>query len=280
MIDIFWGSQSLFNIFCILKKRYIITEKIVINMVEWSKEFKIGKYSFTLIEIRDLVISMLVLGLIFSAALPNFSVENASPIVNFFIAVLIVGPALLFHELAHKIVAQKYGLRAAYVLWPMGVLFSILLTLLTQGRVLFAALGAVMISSAYTTRVGNRYTGLSIEEMGKISIAGPFTNIVIALIAYAFVWLNPDIVGAIVTINLIVALFNLLPFPPLDGLKIFGWNKVMWLGLAAAAAILLYLPPFIGLGFSLVIAIILTIALFIYMEMQAGAKYVSTLKMP
>jgi len=249
-------------------------------MVEWQKEFKVGKYTFTLMEIRDLLISILVLGFIFSAVLPNFQVEQGTPLVNFALAVFIVGPALLFHELAHKITAQKFGCKAAYVLWPMGVMISILLTVITAGRIIFAALGAVMISTAYSTRLGYRFIGLSMEEMGKIALAGPLVNIAIAVFSYAFIWISPQIVQTMITINLIVALFNTIPFPPLDGSKIFGWSKTGWFGLLASAIILLYMPSIIGIVFSVILAIAVLAITFIVIQLRAPASLTSVFRMP
>lgn len=249
-------------------------------MVNWENEYHLSRYTFTLMEIRDLLISIIVLGFMFSAALSNFQVEQNTPFVNFLTAMLIVGPALLFHELAHKIMAQRYGCKASYVLWPMGVIFSVMLTILTAGRIIFAALGAVMISTSYTTRLGYRFIGLSSEELGKIALSGPFTNIIIAVVSYAFIWVNPQIIQAMITINLIVALFNALPFPPLDGAKIFSWSKLGWLDLLASAIILLYLPPVIGVMLSIIVVIVLMVLMFIFMQMSTGLSYVSHLKMP
>jgi Zn-dependent protease len=39
-------------------------------------------------------------------------------------------------------------------------------------------------------------------------------------------------------INAFMALFNLIPFGVLDGLKVFRWNKQVWLVLLALAALL------------------------------------------
>jgi len=217
-----------------------------------------GKYSFTFTEIRDLLISAIVLGFIFSFRDWSFD--------NLLLSIAIVGPALILHELAHKFMAQRYNLLAAYVIWPTGIILSLLITIMTNGAVLFAALGAVMISSVYHTRVGYRFIGLTGEEMGKISWVGPMTNIGLAILCYILHPLNPVVFSQAAFINLIIAIFNCLPFPPLDGVKIFRWNIPMWLGTLIAAVVLMFLPPIIGIVYSLVITIIIVVILFIWLQ--------------
>jgi Zn-dependent protease len=39
----------------------------------------------------------------------------------------------------------------------------------------------------------------------------------------------------IASVNLSMAAFNMLPFGPLDGAKVWRWNKVLWLAIMAAA---------------------------------------------
>lgn len=232
--------------------------------MEWYEEFGYGKYKFTLAEIRDLTISALLLGFLFSIAFGTFAYKKPSDaLVNFLIALAIVAPALIFHELAHKFVAQKYDCKAAYVLWPNGAIISFLLTLLTGGRLIFAALGAVMIQTKYSTRLGYKFIGLSNEEIGKISLAGPLVNFSLAIIGFVLIPLSRSFFSVFVQINLIIALFNLIPFPPLDGSKIFAWSRIIWGGLAVSVAILFFLPSFIGVILSIVLAIVMFIVIFL-----------------
>ena len=70
------------------------------------------------------------------------------------------------------------------------------------------------------------------QDIGKISIAGPLTNIVLAsiflvlmIMANQYSWIFA--VGAF--INSYIAVFNLIPFGILDGFKIFYWNKRIWI---------------------------------------------------
>ncbi len=65
---------------------------------------------------------------------------------------------------------------------------------------------------------------------GLVAFAGPATNILLALIfglliRFAAPQLGPDLVGAfsiIVFVNMVLALFNLIPIPPLDGSKVLS----------------------------------------------------------
>lgn len=64
----------------------------------------------------------------------------------------------------------------------------------------------------------------------KVALAGPASNILIALIMSAIIRsgstiLNPEVIaflGFIVFLNILLAIFNLIPIPPLDGSKIIA----------------------------------------------------------
>lgn len=228
------------------------------SKIDWTMQFGYKQYQFTLAEVRDLLISVAVLGLVFSFG--RFS------ILSYLMSIAVVGPALILHELAHKFMAQKYDLAAAYVLWPTGVAAALIISLVTGGQFIFAALGAVMIAPVYHTRLGYRFVGLTSNQMGKIAIAGPMTNIILAIISYILLPMNPVFFGTSAFINTIIALFNCLPFPPLDGAKIFRWNISVWLGILCSAAVLMFLPNIIGIWLSIIISAVLIVVIFLVVQ--------------
>jgi Zn-dependent protease len=68
--------------------------------------------------------------------------------------------------------------------------------------------------------------------MALVGLAGPFSNLIMAMIAaipFRFGWLDGSSVLVqqvfyyLVTINLSLMLFNLIPVPPLDGSRILAW---------------------------------------------------------
>jgi Zn-dependent protease len=115
-------------------------------------------------------------------------------------------------------------------------MFALFLALIAH--VVFAAPGAVYISG-----------GGSKRESGLISLAGPLTNIGIALVALPFFILDIGGIGWIASwvflINSFLALFNMLPFGPLDGKKVFRWNYLAFgltIGVAALLVLFVYAP--------------------------------------
>lgn len=75
-----------------------------------------------------------------------------------------------------------------------------------------------------------KLTGNMRRSLMLVSIAGPATNMIIAILASLLFGLVAsfgsvpmvDIMHRIITINVVLAIFNLLPVPPLDGSKILA----------------------------------------------------------
>ncbi len=145
------------------------------------------------------------------------------------ISLATVGSGFVLHELSHKFVAQRYGYWAEFRMWPMGILLAIATSLV---GFIFAAPGATYIS------------GLSVssEQNGKISLAGPITNVAVGLIFLPFLIFgfgSLKLLGFIgFSVNMFLAVFNMLPFMPLDGAKVFAWSKIFWLAVFGPLVIL------------------------------------------
>lgn len=196
-----------------------------------------GKISFSSIEIRDILISMGVLALAFTILYRNSSIldyfayylgEDWKWVGLFGMCIGLVIFSFLLHELGHKFTAQKAGLASEYRMYPIGLFITLLTSVI---GFLFAMPGAVMISGQTDK-----------ATYAKISLAGPVVNIVLAVVG---------IVGCLLTnygwavvpffmlasLNSILALFNMLPIPPLDGSKIVGWNIPLYIVVIAIAAL-------------------------------------------
>lgn len=191
-------------------------------------------------ELGDIAVSMIVLSLAFMILYRGGGVGSFSWylettygsterwIILFLTCLGLVFLSFLLHELGHKFTAQNLGMRSEYRMFPMGLVITLVSSAF---GFLFAAPGAVIIA-------GNPDR----KENASISMAGPAVNIVLALIGifgcYAFnhsAWVFVFLLLA--NLNAFLALFNLLPLPPLDGSKIWPWSIPLYIAVFAAAAL-------------------------------------------
>ena len=200
--------------------------------------------TFTRNEKRDLIIAFVVLSI-------SFAISNAQSNVHTFISVLpivMVGVAIgsLVRELGQKFVAMKYGYQAEFKAWPLGLLIT------------FASAFIGIVFSL----PGSIYTyadNISDEINGRIAVAGPMANMVLALISIAIAALifplkpYSNIITLIYlictvgfSVNSFLATFNLLPFYTLDGVKVLKWNAKIWIVIFAIVLIMLLMS--IGIG--------------------------------
>ena len=184
---------------------------------------------FTAREIRDIIISLLVISLAFDYIINGRDLD--ATIASFGYMVVVVGFGFVLHELAHKFAAIRYGYWAEYKMWFQGLILALVTSYF---GFVFAAPGAVYIHGY----------NIKPSENGKISLAGPATNIILALLflismplAAQYNLFAVAVLGA--TINSFLAVFNLIPLVVLDGAKIFRWNPLIWIASMALAVILL-----------------------------------------
>lgn len=168
------------------------------------------------IEKQHLIISWLTISIAFSWVLGGFSLSTITSTLP--VTLIAVGTGFVLHELAHKYTAMHFGAHAEYRMWTNGLIFALILALFL--KIVFAAPGAVYIYGPHINR----------KQNGIISFSGILTNILVGLL-----FLVLSISGffyreafMIMYINFFLAFFNLLPFPPLDGSKVFAWNKKIW----------------------------------------------------
>lgn len=162
-------------------------------------------------------------------------------ILGITISIFILIYSSILHEIAHGYTAYRLGDPTAKLLGRltldprphidpyMSILLPVLMFLGSGGRFIFGGARPVPVD-AFNLRDG-------IKDLALVSVAGPFTNVLLAAVAsFLLHFFYPGIpffeieatgiMGFFLTktveLNLLLAIFNLLPIPPLDGSKIFA----------------------------------------------------------
>ncbi|MGC9071377.1 MAG: site-2 protease family protein [Acidilobus sp.] len=158
-----------------------------------------------------------------------FSLETYVSVYSYYIVGVVVG--MVIHELMHRNVARRYGLRSRYVVNPIGVMLTLITT----------PLPFKIIAPGYTSVYSLGLASPWRERRGFAAsvIAGPMSNIALSLATLAaggllllarlsIVLMASQWLIGFSWVNSYLAFFNLLPIPPLDGSKIFRFSVLLW----------------------------------------------------
>jgi len=119
--------------------------------------------------------------------------------------------------------------------------------------------GATVIYTNYFTK----------EEDAYVSLAGPLTNFAVFAVFFALSLLPLhskyllDMFAFTMLVSIILAFFNMLPIYPLDGSKVYRWNKIVYFAVMVIIfLVLIAIFPIesliMGLLFMLVFAFIIS----------------------
>ncbi len=198
--------------------------------------YHFGKYTFSHVELFDILKAWLAVSLAFGIVLRHDDgIGGFLP--SLLIAAVIVGTGFLLHEFGHKLVAQHYHFQAEFRSFDEMLFLAIIMSFF---GFVFAAPGAVMIQTRTT----------DLRTLGKIAIAGPLVNILLALF---FLLLHlpfgltlsgtftQTLLDYGLRINIWLALFNMIPFAMFDGAKVWKWNKYIWIAFVLFTLVLFFM---------------------------------------
>lgn len=143
--------------------------------------------------------------------------------------VILIFSAIL-HEVMHGFVADKLGdptarLSGRLTLNPLPHIDPVSSILLPA--ILIMSGSPIIFGAAKPVPVNPLYLKEGKKDLALVALAGPFTNIILAVVC-ALIYKThllsviDGVFYSAVVLNLILAIVNLIPIPPLDGSKVFS----------------------------------------------------------
>ena len=188
------------------------------------------------------------------------------------ISLIILIFSSILHEIAHGLVAYRLGDPTAKLLGRitlnplkhldpyMSVLMPLIFFFGSGGQFIFGGAKPVPVDPF------NLHDGK--KDLALVSLAGPLTNVLLAIVGSLLIHLffpgqgfTEDLYGnffgtilaEIVQLNLLLAFFNLIPIPPLDGSKVFAMllpdrEAATYMGMGNVGMLILIVLLFFPIG--------------------------------
>jgi len=173
-------------------------------------------FGFSAMEILVIEVAVIMVALAFILA------DRAELTLQTVLIYISVGAvSVVLHDFAHRYYATKHGHDADTLFWGLG----------TAIMFLTAWLFGNAFAQSYRSLV-NREKEDETREMGIEMIAGPAVSIILTFIFLAMVLFGGlwAVIGGIgFTINLITAVYSLMPIETMDGRAIWNWNRGLYL---------------------------------------------------
>jgi ABC-type proline/glycine betaine transport system permease subunit len=234
-------------------------------------------YNFSTQELKELFFTSLAFAFMLTSFYTGLFIINAdvrlsitdSALAFFILSLLVVFFAMYIHVALQKLVGIKLGYKVKYSYWLNGILLGLFLSVMTLGKVpvlsLFILPGAVTLEHLPKLRLGKFRYGMNAKDIARISLAGPLAHIIITLVlgvVYFNTGKNP-IVFHLITANLLLLIYSMLPVPKLDiptkidsasdGLGIFFFSRKIYV-LCAVIVLFYAIMIWVATSFSFVIA--------------------------
>jgi hypothetical protein len=222
-------------------------------------------------ELRDLFITILVVAF-------AFAYDDKSEVFNIsywffnyakiFFLVLI---SFFVYTSFQKMAALHQGFLAEYRAWSLGLVITILVTIVTEGKFYFLLMGGLFLYHVTILRLGKFRYGENVNARGLIAAFGPIGCLVLATFSLAMsaqLKIMPELFGLLAVINFWIMIFSLLPIPKHDGIHLFFMSRLVYVFIFSTLLAYVLLTQFeiYSWIFSLVIGTICWFLYYAYVE--------------
>ena len=230
-------------------------------------------YKFTPSEIRDFIISVIIISFIIS--FKEWGGEKFNLMVglfNWFNAALISVLALIVFNSAQRIAGLSVGYLVEYKIWTTGLLIGLLFVFVSKGRIWLLLPGSILIHHLAGHRLGYFRYDLGYFAYGMIAVSGDIALISLAALFKVFnAVFSSVLLEKAILFFVVFAIYDILPIPPLSGSKLFFGSRMVYAFMfttivVAGVLLLLDINILMAIVGSIVIGIICWLLYYIFFE--------------
>ena len=177
-------------------------------------------------------ILVVVAGALFIGIASLVAIRAAFEINTILLYVITGGVAVTVHEMGHRYAAHHHEVQTEVKFWALGTIIMFF-TGWFAGNVFAQPHRTIMEESEEQDHT----------REGKISLAGPFASIGLAVLTVPFLFVGGDITtiaSTLLMMTLLIAIYHLMPFTPMDGKEILHWNRYLLIFMLIPMVIIYY----------------------------------------
>lgn len=169
-------------------------------------------------------ITVAVVGSILIGVATVIALRDPFSVTEILIYIVAGGIAVTLHEFGHRYAAHRKNVATEVKFWELGAV-TMFLTGWFTGSV-FAQPQRTIIDEKTVEERAKDNERIPVDV--QISLAGPLVNLGIAVITIPFLFVGGEvtkIASIMLMMTLLLAVYHLMPFSPMDGKAIMKWNK-------------------------------------------------------
>ena len=217
-------------------------------------------------EIKAIIISILILGFVvgFDDGKPVFNLLDWFS--NLIIVLIIVAVSFLAHITIQKIQALEWGFKLEYKLWWYGLIIALAAAFFSRGKIWLLIPGGIFLHIMPVHRLGWFRYRTNMMVNGVVALLGPLTNVALALICRGLLIFMPGntVLYNGIFVNLWMAVFTMLPIPPLDGSRVFFFSRLNYVLIVGSIFGLALLLKFTNINILVLILLSLIVGVIIW----------------
>ena len=171
---------------------------------------------FSAWEIGVIFFTSVFLGLAFMI---TNKIDLGSP-ADWLVYVVVAGLAVILHDLIHRYMAWRHGVITEYKFWFLGT-----------GIMFLTALAFGVVYSSPSRLAINDTKDMTVKQQAKVYGSGPLMSLAVFVIFLALIPFGGYVatIGTLgASMNLLTAAYAMMPFEPMDGRKVYNWNRSVW----------------------------------------------------